>query len=576
MNLQRLGLFNRPFFRTLESSSQLPLMWRRALFKKSVLCLFIGWMGGLSAVLAQEQQIPPQITESVPAVAPVPPEVSPVLQVIEGQGNQCAPLKTTFSDQDWSALYRLYQGQGFGMLWSSSSALQTLLEQLKLLADDGLEPQNYALDMIRDVLRLEQPLTACSDVQISHGYLQALQHLAVGRLEQSKFEPLWYAEGSARDALETVLALAESGLADPKHAFEQARPNLDLYQNLRKLYVKLRHAKPSSAKPIPAGPVLKPGMEDERVVLIDRALRNAGYAKAGLLPKDSWLYSDAMAEAVARFQRQNGLQADGLFGETTRAALSVGSISRLEQLRINLERLRWIAHDMEPNILLVDVAGARVIYYQDNRPVWSTRAQVGQPERATPLLKSTITRVTLNPTWTVPPTILKEDKLPKIRQNAQYLKQHRLQVFDSQGQLLDPNQVNWSSPQGIRLRQEAGEGNPLGQVAIRFANPFAVYLHDTPSRHLFSRSSRAFSSGCVRVEGALRLVDRLLSDDEERGRVSQLIDTGKTHQYRLSKPIPVLMAYWTAEADSKGQPQYRPDIYQKDQALLAALLSRAQ
>ena len=127
----------------------------------------------------------------------------------------------------------------------------------------------------------------------------------------------------------------------------------------------------------------------------------------------------------------------------------------------------------------------------------------------TPPLKSQITRLTLNPTWTVPPTILQQDKLPLIREDAGYLARHGMRVLDAQGNDLDPASIDWHAPRNIMLRQEAGPANPLGQVAIRFANPFSVYLHDTPSKPLFDLSQRALSSGCVRVEVALQLVDLL-------------------------------------------------------------------
>lgn len=542
-----------------QSNSPKPLMWRTALFKKSVLCLLAWSLTGVATALAEE------------ATSPLLP--LPLQQTLEGRALACPDLPN-LDETDWQQLQTFYQQQGFIPLWNDSVRLTQLAHQLESLADDGLDVAQYQPNWLHQQATITpDSRTLCEDIRVSQLYLTGLRHLLGGRLDQSRLEPLWYAEGAKRDLSGVLLATAALGVPAPAKAFEQARPTLDLYVNLRRLYARLRHTAPSGGKPVPAGVSLRPGMEDERVPQIERLLRSSGYLKAGVLPKGSLLYSGTLAEAVAVFQREHGLQADGVFGETTRTELNMGAVTRLEQLRINLERLRWVARDMEPTGLLVDVAGARLIYYRDYKPIWWTRTQVGQPERATPLLKSTVTRLTLNPTWTVPPTILREDKLPRIRQDAQYLKQHRIQVLDTEGQPLDPGGVDWSNPQGIRLRQEAGTGNPLGRVAIRFANPFSVYLHDTPSQHLFARAPRAFSSGCVRVESALKLVDMLITE-EERPTVTRLLDTGKTHQYRLTEPLPILMAYWTAEADSKGQVRYRPDIYQKDPALLAALLSR--
>jgi len=143
-------------------------------------------------------------------------------------------------------------------------------------------------------------------------------------------------------------------------------------------------------------------------------------------------------------------------------------------------------------------------------------------------------------------------------------------VLDRQGNRLDPATVDWHNPGGIMLRQDAGPENPLGRVAIRFANPFSVYLHDTPSQALFARAGRTTSSGCVRVQDAMHLVDLLLQDGE-RERVAELLESGRTHEYRLARPTPILMAYWTAEAQEDGELFFHPDIYHHDAALLRAL-----
>ena len=205
-------------------------------------------------------------------------------------------------------------------------------------------------------------------------------------------------------------------------------------------------------------------------------------------------------------------------------------------------------------------------------PVWQTRTQVGRADRQTPLLKSRVTRLTLNPTWTIPPTIFREDKLPQIRRDQSFLSRHNLQVLDSSGQPISAHNVDWERPGNILLRQAAGPRNPLGKIVIRFPNPFAVYLHDTPSQALFSKGPRAFSSGCVRVESVFALRDLLVSP-AEKIRTEQLLSTGLTHEFRLSTPVPILMTYWTAQADKDGKVVFAPDIYDRDRALIAALAS---
>ncbi len=243
---------------------------------------------------------------------------------------------------------------------------------------------------------------------------------------------------------------------------------------------------------------------------------------------------------------------------------------RRAQLRINLERLRWLADDLRNLHVLVNIAAGELQIYQQGQLQWRSRVQVGRSERQTPLLVSRIDRLSLNPTWTVPPTILREDKLPAIRADLNFLQQQQMSVLDRDGNVLDPSTLDWNNPGAIRLRQAAGSHNPLGRMALRFDNPFAVYLHDTPSQHLFSKAPRAFSSGCVRVEGVDNLLTWLLSPDELQ-QVQTQIDGGHTQSYRPLYPAKLLMTYWTAEARADGTLGYYPDIYERDQHLIDAL-----
>lgn len=508
---------------------------------------------------------------------PVAESAKPVQDVLQNLPNACGqPL----SDLDATALARLselYQRKHYDVLWTSYAQIDALLEQLEALANDGLEPATYHPETIRRAMHTAtgEPLhRACSDVLASHGYLSALGHLAQGRLSQDRIEPVWHSADADETALAEaqLMAIASDGLKQLEHAFNKARPSLEQYNNLRKAYARLRDQPVPVWQPIPAGPALRPGMSDPRVPLLRQRLSADGYLPAAaVVSGDSDVrYNAPLVDALKAFQRRHALQDDGVLGAGTLTELNATPADRLNQLRVNLERFRWLSADIEPRSLLVDIAGGRVIYIRDSSPQWEARTQVGRDTRQTPSIKSTVTRITLNPTWTVPPTILREDKLPQIRENLDYLAQHNMHVLDYQGQVLDPATIDWSNPGRILLRQAAGPDNPLGRLVIRFANPYSIYLHDTPSQGLFARSQRTFSSGCVRVESVMQLVDLLLSRDE-RERVAQLLETGQTYEYRLAEPTPILLAYWTAEADSRGLPRYRPDVYHRDRRLLSAL-----
>lgn len=529
-------------------------LWSETLFKKRAFCLTV-WL-----VL-----LPFAATANPPA-----PTVKPLAEALAAPASSCDVLRPAPVGAALERLEAFYRGRDYQLAWRDYRQIDHLLEALESLADDGLSPASYAPQKIR---RLTHSASSdprhrlCADIVASHAYLQALDHLAHGRLQQDALEPLWRSPDSpAREDPHQTLARAWRGLDDPRQALASARPELPQYRQLRQVYAERRRQALPDWQPIPAGPSLHPDERDARVPLLRRRLLGDTAAPAG----EAERYDATLAAAVRDFQLHHGIEQDGVVGRSTLAALNVSPASRLDQLRINLERLRWLAAELDSRSLLVNIAGASLSYIEDGQTRWRTRTQVGREARRTPPLKSRVTRLTLNPTWTVPPTILREDKLPLIRQDPEYLARSRMSVLDRQGNRLDPATVDWHNPGGIMLRQDAGPENPLGRVAIRFANPFSVYLHDTPSQALFARAGRTTSSGCVRVQDAMHLVDLLLQDGE-RERVAELLESGRTHEYRLARPTPILMAYWTAEAQEDGELFFHPDIYHHDAALLRAL-----
>jgi len=489
---------------------------------------------------------------------------TPLHSVLTQLSSECPGLAAQSDAPAQSRLQAFYQRQGEVPVWSASGRLSALQAQLRLLADDGLDPARYPL-----------PVDAgggnalCTDIEISRQYLQALQDLHYGRLQQARFEPLWQAQPPTRDVDAGVLTLAATGLRDMALAFDQARPNTELYRSLRRAYAAQRQQPLAHWPVIADGPLLRPGMEDARVPALAQRMLAEGYLDSLPAAPDK-AYDDTLADAVKHFQSRHSLQADGVIGPGTLPELNISPALRREQLRINLERFRWLAPDLEPDGVLVNVAAAQLSVYHDGAPVWQTRLQVGRADRQTPLLKSRVTRMTLNPTWTVPPTIMREDKLPAIRQDPTYLSQKNLQVLDSEGHPLTADAIDWERPGNILLRQEAGPKNPLGKIVLRFPNPYSVYLHDTPSQPLFAKGPRAFSSGCVRVEQALHLRDQLLTP-AERAKTDELLASGTTREFRLAAPVPILLGYWTVQVGSDGALLYAPDIYGHDPLLLKAL-----
>jgi hypothetical protein len=236
-----------------------------------------------------------------------------------------------------------------------------------------------------------------------------------------------------------------------------------------------------------------------------------------------------------------------------------------------------LLQELPDEFVVVNVAGFNLYFLRGQDIVWTTRVQVGKPYRQTPIFRSEINYLVFNPTWTVPPGIIKNDILPAARQDAGVFARKKLKVLDSSGREIDPHAIDWSKYKSgnipYTLRQDPGADNALGRVKLMFPNPYLVYLHDTPSQSLFERSDRAFSSGCVRVKDALKLAELVL-DDESRWNpetIGAVIAGGQLQNVTLKRKVPVLLAYWTAWVDSNGVMNFRKDVYGQDAKWGAAL-----
>jgi len=289
------------------------------------------------------------------------------------------------------------------------------------------------------------------------------------------------------------------------------------------------------------------------------------------------LYDAALEAQVRAFQATHGLSVDGVVGPRTRAALNVPRARRIDQLRVNLERLRWIARDLPARFLAVNIAAFEAGLIADGKLLWRARTIVGRPYRQTPVFRAQITSLEINPTWTVPPGILRQDVLPALRRDPAYLQAKGLQVFDRTGAPVDPATLDWTTLATgafpYVLRQPPGDDNSLGRIKFLFPNPYTVYLHDTPARDLFAQESRVFSSGCIRLERPFELAHLLLAGDPAwpPEKVQATLDSGVRTPIALRDPLPILLLYLTAYVDAENAVNFRDDVYRRDAKVLEAL-----
>jgi murein L,D-transpeptidase YcbB/YkuD len=478
-----------------------------------------------------------------------------------------------------TAVAQFYEQREFGPVWTRPDQLGQLIGALEDLAGDGLEPENYHLAQLRDRKELiadKRPQVvsqrAMLDVLATGAYLRALHDLLHGKVDPASLDAEWNFTSPDSSPLESAAAVTAAITNDRiAESFMQARPQHPLYHSLRLALAQMRLVGASGGWPeLPAGPTLKPGMTDPRVPVLRQRLLATQDPPADQTTNE--LYDETLTAAVKQFQREQYLKPDGAIGASTLAALNISTEQRIEQVRANLERGRWLLHNVPKNFVLVDVAGYKVSYFKDGERIWHSRVQVGKPYRSTPIFKSAINYITLNPTWTVPPTILRKDVLPKVRKDPGYLARNNIRVLDKNGQPLAASSIDWNRPGNITLRQDAGDDSSLGRAAIRFPNSYAVYLHDTPHKELFDQNQRAFSSGCIRVERVLELVTLLMADTKgwDKAALDTSLATGKTRNVTLAAPIPILLAYWTVDMVD-GHLAFKPDIYDRDPKLLKAL-----
>ena len=470
---------------------------------------------------------------------------------------------------------------GFNPLWNEKNT-QALLAAIDGLDKDGLKPEEYRFPELDDLLKAQKtgdmPVSAQVDLDflLSEAYLRAVYNLAFGKVDAVSLDPdinftrPIRAEDPARELLKYI---KKGKITD---AFELSRPQNPRYGEMKKALAQYREIQAAGGwKSIDKGPTLKAGQTDPRVAQLRDRLYVTGDGPApSSLKGDLQVFDDALVAAVKRFQERHGLEVDGAVGPSTLADLNVPVEARIDQIRVNLERQRWILHEVHGNFLVADIAGFKLYWVEDNKIIWEEKIQVGKYYTKTPLFKSDINRIVFNPDWTIPPGILRRSIIPNIKKDPGYLDQKGYLLLTQDGRRVDPKKVDWTSLKGFPyiVRQPPGPDNALGQVKFLFPNPHHVFLHDTNHRELFDRTSRTFSSGCIRLLNPFDLAEGLLDDQDgwNRERIDRTIASGITANVNLKNPMRIVIAYGTATVRD-GRVNFRPDIYKRDPALLEAL-----
>ena len=474
---------------------------------------------------------------------------------------------------------------GYSPLWTNNRHINDLVDLLGRAEEEGLLPRDYHYQALVN-LRAEAATTPAAiadlDLLLTDSLMRYVYHLYFGKVNPSDLDSNWNLSRRI-DRDPTALIAGAIASDDIDQYIKEALDWEPYYEQMKALLAEYRDraAREGGGYPsVPAGPTLRKGMKGPRIAMLRERLQASG--QLGTEPVDDpEVFDTGLEQAVKRFQREAEIDVDGAVGAGTLATLNISLQSRIDQIRVNMERARWILRDIRDSddFVVVNIAAFKTMLFRDKQQVWETRSQVGRTYRKSPVFTADMKYVQFNPTWTVPPGILKRDILPKMKADAgAYLQEKNMKLLDSAtGKEVDPSTIDWAaaSPRNFRYQvvQQPSPDNALGQAKFIFPNPHFVFLHDTNHREHFDDKVRTFSSGCIRIEYPMEFARLVLDDpDWDDVAIQSVLDTGQTKTVYLNEPLKVLILYWTVNPITEdGTPEFLPDVYDRDDRVLQAL-----
>lgn len=512
-------------------------------------------------------------------------EIGPASELkINVHGKRSAEIDKNLTD--------IYHNNGLQPFWiengKASKRANDIIRVLEDAGSHGLVPTDYYVDWINeykdsnntaDLVRL--------DVLLSIGMMRYVADQREGRIKPREIDPVLFESASDEEIDWSALREAAFGASDMKAFLDQQVPPFLQYRELQKKMADYRAMAASGGWPIVAeGETLKPGMDNPRITEVRQRLSVTGDLAGD--NTDSTLFDAELEEAVKRFQKRHNLNPDGAIGKQTLAAMNVTVEARINQINVNMERYRWLKRDITGPRVAVNIAGFEAFAGQQGKFDLSMPVVVGKLHHETPVFSDTIKYIVFNPYWTLPPSIARNETLPKLKKDPLYLQKHNMKIFDGWGsgsKELDATTIDWSKVTSkqmnqYRVRQEPGPKNALGTLKIVFPNKHNVYLHDTPSHGLFKREKRAFSHGCIRMGQPAEMAAWVLGG-EEKGwsieRVNEIVKNRERKVVVLEKPMPIHILYRTAGVDPENKTlHFYEDVYGRDKVLAKACCANAE
>lgn len=476
------------------------------------------------------------------------------------------------------AILAQYRSQNFKPVWLSSGKLSPrgadVLKLLSAAADEGLEPQSYLPAGLTsfDAPLPEQDASAMArlDIDLSAAAVRYARDASGGQFDPAllslyhDIKPQWV------PATQAVKVLAWSPFA--ADYLKSLHPTHPAYAAMKKALAEARGTSPVTLTAIEDGPIVKKGGNDARIPTVRERLEELGYVSAMAEGADPTLLDAELSVQLRLFQKASSIKITGALGPQTIVALNTnGPKADTEKLLHNIERLRWLPRNLGTRHVFVNQAAYEAQVVENGRTVWESRVIVGKPLTQTSVFNDEMEYVVFNPSWGVPPSIIRNEYLPRLRRDPGYLDRIGFKVVNQDGKVVPSRSVSWASygskvPFGVH--QPPGEDNALGEIKFLFPNKHDIYMHDTPNRDLFERDVRAFSHGCVRVQNPREFAAVILGWTPED--VAAHIETASSETVKLKDKLPVHLAYFTAWPDAGGQMRYFKDIYGRDETMQKA------
>ncbi len=468
-------------------------------------------------------------------------------------------------DSSVIAFYQANQNKTFWIIDPSRKKIVALFNNVQ---EEGLFSKDFDVKKIQDseenLSNLSNSELADYDILLTENLSRYVQKVSKGNLNPNKLYSNWELKENKIDFKTILLNFQKKDSFD--YAVNSASPNHLVYKRL-KIALKIVNALPKYN--------LKNTEIKNKIVLNDTNDAIIEIKKKLIYWKDlkpldtvTAIYDDATELAVKKFQLRHGLGLDGVIGGGTLQALNFNKEDRKKQIIANMERWRWYPREFEDDYFIINIPDYTLRVVKNDDTIRTHKVIIGKPARKTPVLSSKLTHLIFNPTWTVPPTILKNDVVPAAARNRNYFSSKNITIYDANNRVVSPWNWNASRSRSYRYVQSPGATNSLGLVKFMFPNRFTVYLHDTNTRGFFEKDIRALSSGCIRVENPFEITEYLLDDTENWNleKIEEAINTGKTSQMQIKKEVYIHILYWTAWSENSTL-QFRDDLYSLDMDL---------